>query len=118
MGKNPFYFHTDPNSGKRPVERVSWYDGSYYESSPTANPRGPDSGSARVFRGGSIDNILIWTTYRGCNTPNGRHLRVPDTYSCITVAYSKSVWRLKHEAAIEKENEQQTGKTRKKCSDY
>jgi len=30
-----------------------WYGSDYYESSPSRNPRGPSSGSARVVRGGS-----------------------------------------------------------------
>ena len=29
-----------------------WYDGNYYASSPSADPRGPSSGSYRVYRGG------------------------------------------------------------------
>jgi formylglycine-generating enzyme required for sulfatase activity len=29
-----------------------WYGGSYYASSPGADPRGPDSGADRVIRGG------------------------------------------------------------------
>jgi formylglycine-generating enzyme required for sulfatase activity len=31
-----------------------WYDESYYQSSPTINPLGPDSGKYRVIRGGSL----------------------------------------------------------------
>jgi formylglycine-generating enzyme required for sulfatase activity len=34
-----------------------WYSGDYYASSPTSDPRGPSSGTARVFRGGK------WTAY-------------------------------------------------------
>jgi formylglycine-generating enzyme required for sulfatase activity len=30
-----------------------WYAGDYYKRSPAENPKGPDSGSARVLRGGS-----------------------------------------------------------------
>jgi formylglycine-generating enzyme len=29
-----------------------WYDVDYYEVSPNSNPPGPDSGEARVYRGG------------------------------------------------------------------
>jgi formylglycine-generating enzyme required for sulfatase activity len=32
---------------------ADWYDKNYYSSSPRRNPRGPDSGSFRVVRGGS-----------------------------------------------------------------
>jgi formylglycine-generating enzyme required for sulfatase activity len=30
-----------------------WFDSTYYKKSPSSNPRGPDSGMHRVFRGGS-----------------------------------------------------------------
>jgi len=30
-----------------------WYDASYYQNSPSKNPRGPDTGQYRVLRGGS-----------------------------------------------------------------
>ncbi|MGN1173427.1 MAG: formylglycine-generating enzyme family protein, partial [Muribaculaceae bacterium] len=32
-----------------------WYDSNYYKNSPTSNPTGPESGSRRVYRGGSWD---------------------------------------------------------------
>lgn len=31
-----------------------WYDDNYYEVSPPDNPRGPETGSVRVRRGGSF----------------------------------------------------------------
>ena len=33
--------------------RADWYDESYYDASPEDDPKGPDSGSFRVLRGGS-----------------------------------------------------------------
>ena len=30
-----------------------WYEGNYYRNSPATDPRGPSSGSIRVYRGGS-----------------------------------------------------------------
>ncbi|MGI6394683.1 MAG: formylglycine-generating enzyme family protein [bacterium] len=36
-----------------------WYDSDYYETSPSENPKGPESGSSRVLRGGS------WFNYGG-----------------------------------------------------
>lgn len=33
-----------------------WYDTNYYGSSPTSNPKGPASGSYRIYRGGSWYN--------------------------------------------------------------
>ncbi len=35
-----------------------WYAGHYYDSSPDANPQGPDTGSLRVLRGGAWDSTL------------------------------------------------------------
>jgi formylglycine-generating enzyme required for sulfatase activity len=35
---------------------ADWYDANYYSVSPAANPRGPDSGVARVLRGGGYNN--------------------------------------------------------------
>lgn len=32
---------------------ADWYDGNYYQRAPGRNPKGPDSGQFRVFRGGS-----------------------------------------------------------------
>jgi iron(II)-dependent oxidoreductase len=32
---------------------ADWYDNNYYSRSPQQNPKGPDSGSSRVLRGGS-----------------------------------------------------------------
>ena len=33
-----------------------WYGGDYYRTSPLVDPRGPSTGSDRVFRGGSWDS--------------------------------------------------------------
>jgi formylglycine-generating enzyme required for sulfatase activity len=35
---------------------ADWYDSNYYQSSPTNNPQGPSSGTARVLRGGGWGN--------------------------------------------------------------
>jgi formylglycine-generating enzyme required for sulfatase activity len=39
---------------------MDWFDGSYYEISPTNNPTGPESGENRVLRGGSWDSYDIF----------------------------------------------------------
>ena len=36
---------------------ADWYGKDYYKKSPARNPQGPSSGSLRVFRGGSWDNV-------------------------------------------------------------
>jgi formylglycine-generating enzyme required for sulfatase activity len=36
-----------------------WYSATYYASSPSTNPPGPASGTVRVLRGGSYNNISI-----------------------------------------------------------
>jgi len=35
---------------------ADWYEDDYYKNSPKENPRGPESGSRRVLRGGAWDN--------------------------------------------------------------
>lgn len=43
-----------------------WYQDDYYEHSPHDNPRGPDTGQARVIRGGSYEDpgAQLTTTFR------------------------------------------------------
>jgi formylglycine-generating enzyme required for sulfatase activity len=36
-----------------------WYDAKYYQSSPSSNPLGPDSGVSHVLRGGSWYNFYV-----------------------------------------------------------
>lgn len=51
-----------------------WYDGDYYASSPSTNPKGPSSGAYRVLRGGSwyysATNCRVAS--RGSIDPSGR----------------------------------------------
>ena len=47
-----------------------WYDSDYYGKSPSQNPRGPSTGSNRVYRGGSWFN-----NPRDCRTANRRNWR-------------------------------------------
>ncbi|HUT52774.1 MAG TPA: SUMF1/EgtB/PvdO family nonheme iron enzyme [bacterium] len=42
-----------------------WYLSTYYSVSPTNDPPGPDTGSSRVFRGGSYDSIA-WSLRVAC----------------------------------------------------
>ena len=51
-----------------------WYSSSYYVSSPRNNPRGPNSGSYRVFRGGGwVSNAgFCRVSYRYDGTPDSR----------------------------------------------
>jgi formylglycine-generating enzyme required for sulfatase activity len=39
---------------------ADWYGENFYASSPKDNPKGPDSGSYRVLRGGSWGDGLQW----------------------------------------------------------
>ncbi len=44
-----------------------WYDGSYYQTSPSVNPLGPDSGDGHVLRGrslGSYGGYSVRSSYR------------------------------------------------------
>ena len=54
------------------------YDGNYYGSSPSADPKGPSSGSIRVYRGGSwiINAGRCRSADRGRNWPDYRSLYV------------------------------------------
>lgn len=52
-----------------------WYDGSYYGSSPSSNPTGPSSGSARVLRGGS------WNDYDNFCRSSPHYFLNPDIRS-------------------------------------
>ena len=52
-----------------------WYSDSYYENSPRTNPKGPNSGSNRVSRGGSWDSFARYcrVSYRSNGAPGYRH---------------------------------------------
>lgn len=51
-----------------------WYDRRYYRESPRNNPKGPKSGTKRVFRGGSwfYDQRGVRATYRDFSAPDFR----------------------------------------------
>ncbi|MDD4277605.1 MAG: SUMF1/EgtB/PvdO family nonheme iron enzyme [Candidatus Cloacimonetes bacterium] len=59
-----------------------WGDSNYYDISPSNNPKGPDSGSYRVLRGGSFSTAAYWcrvafrTWYDPCYTKNFIGFRV------------------------------------------
>jgi formylglycine-generating enzyme required for sulfatase activity len=53
---------------------LDWFGERYYSNSPSSDPMGPSSGSARVLRGGSWYN-LAWgcrSAYRINITPDDR----------------------------------------------
>jgi len=52
-----------------------WYDNDYYENSPGSDPRGPSSGSRRVFRGGSwrLNPRYCRSAYRYSDSPENRN---------------------------------------------
>jgi formylglycine-generating enzyme required for sulfatase activity len=54
------------------------YESSYYRRSPDQDPRGPDSGSFRVLRGGSWDDVpsVVRCARRSSSTPDSRGLNV------------------------------------------
>jgi formylglycine-generating enzyme required for sulfatase activity len=55
-----------------------WYGEDYYENSPADDPKGPDSGPARVLRGGSCDSdprgVRSGLRSRGSRYPSGKIL--------------------------------------------
>lgn len=55
---------------------ADWYDSDYYASSPEKNPKGPTSGSSRVYRGGgwSLHGGTCRVAFRGGSSPgNSRY---------------------------------------------
>jgi len=62
-----------------------WYDSEYYGKSPEKNPRGPDTGQFKVFRGGSWNNPAkeICCTKRGKLEPNRRYRNIG--FRCIRI---------------------------------
>ena len=52
-----------------------WYSSSYYNSSPSIDPRGPTSGSARVFRGGYFHHLAhgVRSAHRYADSPDARY---------------------------------------------
>jgi formylglycine-generating enzyme required for sulfatase activity len=53
---------------------ADWYDEDYYKNSPEDNPKGADSGSRKVLRGGAWSTYLtfIGTTSRNFDAPYER----------------------------------------------
>ena len=49
-----------------------WYDGAYYQGSPSSNPLGPSLGQYRVLRGGSwyYYDLNVRSTFRSFDTPD------------------------------------------------
>ena len=41
---------------------LDWYGAEYYSNAPNQSPRGPQTGSTRVIRGGSMDYRETWAT--------------------------------------------------------
>ncbi|MBM4443474.1 MAG: SUMF1/EgtB/PvdO family nonheme iron enzyme [Candidatus Rokubacteria bacterium] len=53
---------------------ADWFDAAYYQRSPERNPKGPDSGTRRVLRGGSwnLSPFVLRTSGRLNYTPVSR----------------------------------------------
>jgi formylglycine-generating enzyme required for sulfatase activity len=62
-----------------------WYDLDYYQNAPAIDPQGPTSGSYRVYRGGSWNNVAAYcrSAYRDRSYPSDR-----DDYYGFRVALS------------------------------
>jgi formylglycine-generating enzyme required for sulfatase activity len=54
---------------------ADWYAEDYYKKSPARDPQGPDSGKARVTRGGGYQNDELSVTFRNAsNDPSVRYV--------------------------------------------
>ena len=55
-----------------------WYGGDYYAKSPVDDPQGPETGRARVRRGGSWHTwpLYVRSSYRNWNSPSTRYTLV------------------------------------------
>jgi len=53
---------------------ADWYGDDYYKNSPTDNPKGPETGASRVFRGGGWDYVARYcrSAVRGNFPPDSR----------------------------------------------
>ncbi len=64
---------------------ADWYGADYYAHSPTQNPTGPETGSARVLRGGSWRDGCtadLRASYRDCYAPTARIVDVG--FRCVS----------------------------------
>jgi eukaryotic-like serine/threonine-protein kinase len=67
-GKSPYSVYDMAGNVSEWVN--DWYDPIYYQSSPSLNPLGPDSGERRVLRGGSFNNREHFLRIVGRNAYN------------------------------------------------
>ncbi|MGM9843306.1 MAG: formylglycine-generating enzyme family protein [Muribaculaceae bacterium] len=77
--KNPNSLGIYDMSGNVKEWCMDKYDKDYYRNSPAINPKGPDSGSSRVYRGGGSDDVFATfcrVSYRGSCTPEMRRLGI------------------------------------------
>jgi formylglycine-generating enzyme required for sulfatase activity len=60
-----------------------WYDESYYQHSPSADPQGPKGDGSRVLRGGPLTNTpwIVRVSYRDRKDPGGRDPY--DSFRCV-----------------------------------
>jgi formylglycine-generating enzyme required for sulfatase activity len=75
----PSLYGVNDMAGSARVWCSDWYSDTYYASSPSSNPKGPDSGTFRVLRGGGWNYSItanLRIAYRGKNGPTYQDLNV------------------------------------------
>jgi formylglycine-generating enzyme required for sulfatase activity len=75
-GRSPYGAYDMAGNVKEWVS--DWHGDTYYETSPSNDPAGPETGSCRVMRGGAWFNYdllahnYLRTSFRACNHPDWR----------------------------------------------
>jgi formylglycine-generating enzyme required for sulfatase activity len=62
---------------------LDWYDRAYYSSSPRENPRGPDSGSSRVLRGGGYVDSAYYQRASGRHKMGAHFKSYKASFRCV-----------------------------------
>jgi len=80
-GRSPYGIHHMAGNVWKWVN--DWYGDIYYEESPYANPKGPDSGTSKVLRGGNCTTRLITCEPRTALTINRMYSKIGRVFGAL-----------------------------------